>query len=292
MARFGPAGNPKSFYDSGAQHSFEMPAYLRCLGLDAYEYQCGRGVSIQEDTARRIGAEAKAHDIAMSVHAPYFINLASEEPEKARNSIGYILESLEAAVWLDAGRVILHPGSAKDAVGRERALDRAKGVLKDAIREADSKGYLDRIALCPEVMGKNNQLGSLDEVIALCGIDERLLPCVDFGHLNARLQGGMAAVEDFRSACLRIEDGIGRDRLSRMHVHFSRIEYTAGGEKQHWTMADRRFGPDFEPFAEVCAELDLSPVVICESHDTQALDAVDMRNAWLSAVEARAGRRP
>ena len=172
-------------------------------------------------------------------------------------------------------------------MGREGPLERAKAVLADAIREADARGFLDAIALCPEVMGKNNQLGSLDEVIALCGIDERLLPCVDFGHLNARLQGGMASVEDFRGACLLIADGIGRERLSRMHVHFSRIEYTAGGEKQHWTMDDRQFGPDFEPFAEVCAELDLSPVVICESRDTQAVDALGMKNAWLAAASRR-----
>jgi deoxyribonuclease IV len=284
MPRFGPAGNPKSFYDSGAQHSYEMPAYLRGIGLDAYEYQCGRGVSILRDTAGRIGAEAKARDVALSVHAPYFINLASEEPDKVANSIGYILESLEAASWMAATRVVLHPGSAKDAVGREGPLERAKVVLREAIRQADERGYLSSIALCPEVMGKNNQLGSLDEVISLCGIDERLLPCVDFGHLNARLQGGLTDLEDFRAACLRIADGLGRDRLVRMHVHFSRIEFTAGGEKQHWTMDDRRFGPDFEPFAALCAEMDLSPVVICESRDTQAVDALGMKNAYLSAM--------
>lgn len=286
MPRFGPAGNPASFYDSGAHHSFEMPAYLRGLGLDAYEYQCGRGVSILRDTAERIAAEALAHDVAMSVHAPYFINLASEEPDKVENSIGYILETLEAGLWLGATRVVLHPGSAKDATGRAAPLERAKEVLAEAIRRADEHGYLKTMTLCPEVMGKNNQLGSLEEVIALCGIDERLVPCVDFGHLNARMQGGLSTVSDFRAACLLISDGLGRERLARLHVHFSRIEFTAGGEKQHWTMDDTRFGPDFEPFAEVCAELDLHPVVICESKETQAIDALGMRNAYLAASAA------
>lgn len=289
MPRFGPAGNPESFYATGAQHSHEMPAYLRGLGLDAYEYQFGRGVSILRPTAERIGAEARANGIAMSVHAPYFINLASEEPEKVANSIGYILESCEAAGWLNATRVVMHPGSAKDASGRGGALERAIPVLREALRQADERGYLKDIALCPEVMGKMNQLGSLEEVVALCRVDERLIPCVDFGHLNARLQGGMTTSEQFRGACLAIADGLGRERLARMHVHFSRIEYTAGGEKQHWTMADTRFGPDFEPFAEVVAEMDLDPTVICESRDTQASDALGMRNAWLAARAARGG---
>ena len=284
MARFGPAGNPASFYAAGGQHSYEMPAYLHSLGLDAYEYQCGRGVSILRGTAERIGAEARANDISLSLHAPYFINLASEEEEKVRNSIGYILESLEAALWLGATRVVLHPGSARDEKGRTAPLERAKKVLRHAMKEADERSLLNGVSLCPEVMGKNNQLGSLEEVVELCRIDDRLIPCVDFGHLNARLQGGMRTVGEFKGACRVLADGLGEERLRILHVHFSRIEFTAGGEKQHWTMDDVRFGPDFEPFAEVCAGMDLHPVVICESRDTQALDALGMKNTYLEAL--------
>lgn len=28
-------------------------------------------------------------------------------------------------------------------------------------------------------MGKVNQLGTLDEVLALCSVDERIIPCMD-----------------------------------------------------------------------------------------------------------------
>ena len=39
--------------------------------------------------------------------------------------------------------------------------------------------------LCQQ-MGKVNQLGNLYEVLELCKLDDTFLPCVDFGHLNAR----------------------------------------------------------------------------------------------------------
>ncbi|MFR2332953.1 MAG: hypothetical protein ACLS63_08550 [Flavonifractor plautii] len=69
-AIFGPAGNAESFpYKS----SVDAPRWLAELGLDCYEYQCGKGVNVREETARNIGAAAVAAGIRLSLHAPYFI---------------------------------------------------------------------------------------------------------------------------------------------------------------------------------------------------------------------------
>ena len=62
-ALFGPAGNSDSFYAAGNKATVEAPAWLRSLGLTAYEYQCGRGVRVSEETARRMGEEAAKHGI-------------------------------------------------------------------------------------------------------------------------------------------------------------------------------------------------------------------------------------
>ena len=280
MPAFGTAGNPQDFYDKGHKHSTEMPAYLAAMGLDAYEYQFGRGVNMTEPTAEKIGAQAKEHNIRMSVHAPYYINLANPDPEKLQNSYRYILDSMEAAVWMGGTRVVVHPGSANAPGGREEALARAEKALGIVMAMADERGLMDSVILCPELMGKINQLGNLDEVIALCRLDERLLPTIDFGHLNARTHGSLQKAEDFRDVCLRIADGLGTERMKRMHIHFSRIEYTAGGEKRHHTFADTQYGPDFEPFAEVLCALEMDPVIICESRETQAHDALLMKQSY------------
>ena len=170
-AIFGPAGNAESFpYKS----SVDAPRWLAELGLDCYEYQCGKGVNVREETARNIGAAAVAAGIRLSLHAPYFINLANPDPESLQKTIGYITAACQAADWMGAGRVVIHSGALMKRTRRE-ALDIALRSLKAVIAACDDAGY-GHIALCPETMGKINQLGDLDEVLELCTLDERLYP--------------------------------------------------------------------------------------------------------------------
>ena len=141
--------------------------------------------------------------------------------------------------------------------------------------------------ICPETMGKINQLGSLDEVMTLCALDERLLPTIDFGHLNAREQGIFYKAEDYERVLETIENALGAWRAAHFHAHFSKIEYTTGGEKRHLTFEDRLFGPEFEPLAEVLAKRGASPVIICESAGTQSKDALEMKRIYekVSAIK-------
>ena len=282
MPRFGSAGNPKDFYDNGYKHSVEMPAYLASMGLDAYEYQCGRGVAIGHDTAVVLGERARASGVALSLHAPYYINLASSDPEKLENTYRYILESLQATLWMGGTRVIVHPGSANAPGGRAGALALASAALLRVLSMAKEQQLTDTVAICPELMGKINQLGDLDEVITLCRLDDSLIPTIDFGHYNARTHGGLKVYDDFLRICTCIGNGLGMERLRNMHIHFSRIEFTAGGEKMHHTFADTAYGPDFDPLAQVLYDLDMQPIIICESKDTQSIDAATMKRIYLS----------
>ena len=143
----------------------------------------------------------------------------------------------------------------------------------------DKAGFSD-ITLCPETMGKIGQLGTLDEVLELCKVDERITPCIDFGHLNARTLGGIASKADYAAILDKVEAALGGARAKRFHVHFSRIEYSAGGEKRHWTFAETQFGPEPQPLMELLAERDLEPVIICESAGTQAEDACTMQRLY------------
>jgi len=282
MPRFGTAGNPADFYEKGFKHSAQMPGYLASMGLDAYEYQCGRGVAIGQETAAALGLEARAHGVALSVHAPYYINLAGTDPEKLEKTYGYILDSMEAALWMGATRVVVHPGSANAPGGRAGALNLAVQALRTTLRMAEERNWMDQVAICPELMGKINQLGDLDEVITLCRLDDRLIPTIDFGHYNARTHGGLKGYDEYMHVCGQIVNGLGVERLTKMHIHFSRIEFTAGGEKMHHTLADKQYGPDFEPLAQVIRDLAMEPVIISESKDTQAADAAEMKRIFQS----------
>ena len=156
--------------------------------------------------------------------------------------------------------------------------------MKKALEALDSEG-LGHIHICPETMGKVNQLGTLDEVLELCSLDERLIPCIDFGHLNARDLGCFKTAADFERVFTAIKDKLGTDRLKNFHSHFSKIEYTAGGEKRHLTFEDDIFGPDYEPVMELTLKYGCNPVFICESAGTQAEDARTMKEYYLSLLK-------
>lgn len=274
-ARFGPAGNAVAFYDAGFKATLQAPGWLESLGLNAYEYQCGRGVNVGEATAAALGEKARQHGIALSLHAPYYISLASADPAKRDNSLRYIVESGRAVTAMGGTRIVVHPGGL-NGLSRADAAALAAQTLRRAQQALDDEG-LTAVRICPETMGKINQLGDLDEVLHFCAVDERFIPCVDFGHLNARTQGGLNSVEAFAAVLDRLEDTLGVARARRLHIHFSKIEYSAGGEKRHLTFEDSQFGPDPAPLMTLLAARRYVPTVICESSGTQAADAQAMR---------------
>ncbi len=269
---FGPGGNSLSW--GKRKFPEELPAYLKELGLNGYEIECGRGVRLSEKTPALLPKLAKENGIYVTLHAPYFISLSSVEEETRLKSVDYILQSANAARSVGAEKIVVHSGSCSK-ISREEATALAKDTLKRAQAALDGAG-LSEIIICPETMGKINQLGTLEEVTELCGVDERFLPTVDFGHLNARTLGGIKGRGDYAKMLDHIEDKLGHDRLSRMHIHFSKIEYTQGGEKRHITFEDEVFGPRYEPLMEELYSRGLSPSIICESDGTQAEDAAEM----------------
>jgi deoxyribonuclease-4 len=287
MIRIGTAGAPENYYTEGGKGSIGVPKWLRSKGLNAFEYQSGKGVRVSESLAARLAAQAAAHDVLLTLHAPYYINLATVEAEKKDRSKGYVLQALRAANLMKARRVVMHPGSAKPE--RKPALERASDLLLRILAEADEEGLLQSVELCPELMGKHNQLGSLEEILALCSLDERLIPCIDFGHLNSRTGGSLRRPDDYRQVCLQVADVLGSERMRRMHIHFSRIEYGKSGEIRHLTFANPLYGPYFKDFAGIIWELEMDPVIICESAGTQDIDALEMKEqlaAYAAGTEA------
>ena len=282
-AKFGPAGNSESFTKMGYKHSLHIPEYVEKMGLDAFEYQCGRGVNIGTEKAAELGALAKEKGIALSLHAPYYISMSSVEEEKRLNSINYILQSARAVKAMGGNRIVVHTGSC-GKISREEALTLALDTMQRSLDALDREGLGD-IHICPETMGKVNQLGTLYEVMELCRLDERLIPCIDFGHLNARDQGVLRTLSDFEGIFLTIRDKLGEERLRSFHSHFSKIEYSKGGEVRHLTFSDNLYGPHYEPVMELCCKYDCSPTFICESAGTQAEDAKAMKDYYRGLVK-------
>lgn len=282
-ALFGPGGNSEDFYAAGKKHTYQAPEWLREYGLDAYEYQAGHGLSGSVETFKKIGREAKENSIKLSLHAPYFISLSGEKIETRLKSIDYISASLDAAEIMGGSIIVVHSGSA-GKISRPEAMNLAKDTLYKTLEKIPGNGV--KIGL--ETMGKLNQLGTLDEVIELCGIDKRLRPVVDFGHLYARSIGEEYILkEHYRYVFDKIGDKLGGEYAGELHCHFSMIEYTKSGEKKHLTFGQTEYGPRFEPLMKVIAADGLSPTIICESAGSMAADALTMKKYYRSLFSAQ-----
>lgn len=283
MIKFGPSGTGSLFEEEGFSKTIDVPAWLKEKGLDLYEYSFGRGVHMGEETAKIYGAEFAKNGIEISVHAPYFINLATCEEDKATNNHRYIKESLVALKNLGGKRCVFHPGSPLK-MPRADAMDLLIKRLDNLLADLYDSGLSDTM-LAIETMGKQAQLGDVDEIIRMVSRDKMLYPCIDFGHLNARTGGSLKGYDDYRAVLEKFIDGVGFDKVNNMHVHFSKIEYSAKGEVRHLTFADDVYGPEFEPLAQALIDLNLQPYIVSESAGTQTLDSLYMKKCYNSLLK-------
>lgn len=278
MILFGPSGNSDIFYEQGYKSSLEAPEWLRNMGLDAYEYSCARGVRIRPDMAEQLGQVAKENGITLSVHAPYYINLASEDPQAIEKSFEYIIDTSKVADLMGAKRVVLHPGSL-GKLPRKRAFENIRNNLDKIVNILKSRG--STVSLCPETLGKKNQMGTLDEIMELCLLDESLIPTLDFAHLHALNAGALQKKSDYKKVFDRLFAALGEKRARTIHIHYSRVEFTEkGGEKKHWSYDDTQYGPEFEPLAECLIEYGVSATIISESRGTMAEDALKVKKIY------------
>lgn len=280
-AKFGPAGNGELFSKSGFKSTVQLPAWIASMGLTAYEYQCGRGINISDDKAREIGSAASDAGVSVSLHSPYFINLSSDEPERMQKNNAYILESCRVADIMGGTRVVVHCGGLSGKSREQAGLNTVAGI-ESALNATQNAGF-SHMTFCLETMGKINVYGTLEEVCSICRNYDRVIPCVDFGHLNARSLGGLKTRDDFLKVFDTMETLIGIDKARIFHVHFSKIQYSDGGEVHHLTLADTLYGPDFNYAAEIMAQRSYSPTVICESSGTQVEDAVSLMKIFEEA---------
>lgn len=224
MIKFGPAGNDEEFYKSGYKNSEQIPEYLSKKGLNAYEYQCSRGVRVSDAKAAKMKEEAEKYGISLSVHSPYYISLSTQDEEKQKSTIKYIIDTMIAAKKMGATRIVVHAGALL-GLDRQFAVESSCKLLKRAKEESDKLGLND-IHICPETMGKINQLGDSKEIIQMCKVDDSFIPTIDFGHIYCRSLGTIVTAQDWEKELRMYIDELGYDRMKNFHSHFSKMEYT------------------------------------------------------------------
>ncbi|MBQ4542201.1 MAG: TIM barrel protein [Clostridia bacterium] len=278
MIKFGPSGFCEEFSLTN-KSTEEMPKWLLNHNLKCYELSFTNGVRLSFETAEKYGKLFSDANIEVSVHAPYYINFANPDPLMIEKSNGYIIESLKRMEKLGATKLIFHPGT-QMKMTRDEAFNNTYNNIKNLINVLDEQGFKNYI-LCPETMGKHGQIGTVEEIAKICTIDERIIPTIDFGHVNSFNQGSLKTEEDFAKIFETFKSYLG-DRFNKVHIHFSKIEYGKKGEIKHLTFDDSVYGPEFEPLAKVLKKYNVEACVISESAGTQTKDACTMQNIYHS----------
>ena len=280
MIKFGPSGNCESFYAEGFSHTEQSAAFVKNRGLDCFEYSFGRGVRMSEEKAISIGEAFQNEGVEISAHAPYFVNFANPDDEMAAKSYGYVLDSGKMLKLMGGKRVVFHP-AAQGKASREEAVALTEDRLK-ILRDYIYLNNMQDMLFCPETMGKIAQIGTVEEITRFCKIDPVFVPCIDFGHINARERGSLKTVEDYKIRLQYMIDELGFEKMKHFHAHFSKIMYSAKGEVKHLTYADDVYGPEFEPLAVALKELGLEPYLVSESAGMQAEEAAYMKKVYNS----------
>ena len=126
MIRIGPAGSAGLGNEKALEKIYE-------LGLNAMEIEFTYGVRMSDSQAKKLGERARELDILLSVHCPYYINLASGEKAKLDASKKRILDSCHKAHLLGARYIVFHAGFYQDRTKKD-TYNIIKKEIKDLIK--------------------------------------------------------------------------------------------------------------------------------------------------------------
>jgi len=271
--RFGTVGSPTQTPKKPGG-SVGAIRFSRSLGLDALELGWVQSVRVTPVTCTLIQEEARAQDVAVSVHAPYFINLNADDDEwpKSRKRL---MDAAHFGNLAAATDIVFHPGS---YFAREptQVLKVALPRLGACVAELRAAG--NPVTLRPETMGKSAMLGSFDDTLAMSREIPGVLPCLDFAHLHARPgDGSVNTYEEWSVLLQRYGDALGEAAFRGLHIHLSGIEYGPKGEKNHLPILESDL--DLRALFRALHQFGCGGRILCESPAMEE-DALVMKETW------------
>jgi deoxyribonuclease-4 len=259
---FGTAGIPESTKRNNSISGIER---VRELDLDCMELEFVQG---------NVMETANKEKIVLSAHAPYYINLNSSEEEKLKASMERIYQAARIGSLCGAESIVLHSAFYQKS-SKQNTYCRVSKALRELVRQLRDEGITP--VLRPETMGKSTQFGTLDEVLSLSSEIEGIMPCLDFSHMHART-GKENSYSEFMAILSKVEEILGKESLSNMHMHISGIEYDKNGEKKHMTLKESDF--NYPEMLRALKEFKTKGLLICESPNLEK-DALLLKKNYI-----------
>jgi len=271
---FGPAGVPRSTKERSTESGIKRVAEL---GLECMELEFVQGVKMSEKTALCVGQLAREKGVALSAHAPYFINLNAQEPEKVLASQKRLQQTIRIASLCGARSVVFHAAYYLNDPP-QKVYDRVKMQLEEVISKLEASEK--KVWIRPETTGKHSQFGTLDEVISLSSEVDEIAPCIDFAHRHART-GRFNTYAEFISVFEQVKSKLGRAALDNVHIHVSGIAYGKSGEIKHLNLKGSDF--NYLDLIKALKDLKIKGLIISESPNLEE-DALLLKEAYASQV--------
>lgn len=271
--RFGTVGSPIS---TPKKPGGSVGAILRLkeLELNALELGWVRAVRVTEETCAAIKATSIEQDVAISIHAPYFINLNATDDEWV-NSRKRLMDAAIYGNLAGATDIIFHPGSYFEKPPAE-VLPVAIRRLKGCLDELKAKG--NHVILRPETMGKSAMLGSLEDTLSMAKALPGVEPCIDFAHLHARPgDGSVNTYSEFSHILEQYGKALGEKSLQHLHIHLSGIKYGEKGEREHLLLKDSDL--NLSALFKALKDFHCQGRILCESPVMED-DALYMKKLW------------
>ncbi|AEA46244.1 TIM barrel protein [Archaeoglobus veneficus] len=267
---FGTAGVPHASKDRSTAGGVKT---ISELGLDAMEVQFVRGVKMGETKAREVATMSEALGVALSVHAPYYVNLNSED--KFEDSVKRIVDSVRIGSIFNARSIVFHAAYYQKS-SKERVYERVRKGIAKVLEYMEQHGI--KTILRSETTGKATQFGELDELLRLSQELENVMPCVDFAHIHARYRR-YNSYDEFCEILSKVEDVLGKEALKNMHMHVSGIDYGLKGEKAHLNLEESDF--KYVELLKALKDFGVEGILICESPNLEE-DAMLLKKTYQS----------
>lgn len=233
---------------------------LAANGDDAYELSFTDGFPWKEDRCERFGIAAAERDIRLSIHAPYFAILTSDDPEKAVHTRSALEHTMKLGKAMGARVVVAHTGYAKGHSAEElhylaiQSLD----VIEPKVRHLG-------VALGLETTGTERAFGTLGDIALIAAEFGFVRPVVDWAHVHAMSGGGLLTVEAFESVIGFLRTQFPGWAVDPLHCQFTDNLFGPKGEIKHVPYGEGtlRVGP----LVEAAVRTGLRMTLISEAHD-------------------------
>lgn len=267
------AGMPLSTGKGGYGRAFEI---LSDLNLDGMELEFVHGVRMSDETRELVKKERESRKLILTAHAPFYVNLNSQEEDKVDASVQRIIETGLAAQSTGASSITFHA-----AFYMKQDKEEVYQKVKNRISEI-SKFYHDNnlnVWIRPETTGKATQWGDLDEIIRLSKEFDNVLPCIDFSHLHARSVGKYNTYDEFSKILETVGNELGQRALDNFHAHLAGIDYGDKGEKKHLIFEESDM--NYKDLLKVLKEFNVKGALVCESPNIED-DALILKEYYYS----------